>query len=74
MGKNNGKNINKNLIGKYSQKRLGHAKQSTTDADKNTSNKLIQKTAEKTGDLIGNKTADRSKEVSKGYRRIIQKQ
>ena len=32
LGKNNGKNISKNLSGKYSQKRLDHAKQSATDA------------------------------------------
>ena len=38
MGKNNGKNISKNLSGKYSQKRLDHAKQSATDALK-----LLQK-------------------------------
>ena len=30
-GKND-KNISKNVLGKYSQKRLDHAKQSTTDA------------------------------------------
>ena len=31
MGKNIGKNISKSLSGKYSQKLLDHAKQSTTD-------------------------------------------
>ena len=32
VGKNNGKNISKSLSGKYSQKRLDHAKKSATDA------------------------------------------
>ena len=41
MGKNIGKNINKNLSHKYSQKRLDHAKQSTTDALKTASKKIV---------------------------------
>ena len=45
----------KTLSGKYSQKRLHHAKESATDALKATSKKAVQKTAEATGDLIGNK-------------------
>ena len=40
-------------------KNLNQVKQSTTDALKTTSKKVIQKTAEATGDLIGNKTADK---------------
>ena len=36
-------------------KNLNQVKQSTTDALKTTSKKVIQKTAEATGDLIGNK-------------------
>ena len=60
MGKNISKNISKNLGGKYSQKLLDHAKQSATDALKTTPKRLIQqKPAETTGDLIGNKIADR---------------
>ena len=35
MGKYNGKNRSKTLSGKYSQKRLDHAKQSATDAPLN---------------------------------------
>ena len=54
MGKNIGKTISKNLSGKYSQKLLNHAKQSTTSALKTNSKRVIQKTAEATGDLIGN--------------------
>ena len=53
------KNIGKNLNNKYSQKLLHTAKTSTTDAIKTASKRAIQKTAEATGDLIGNKTADK---------------
>ena len=50
----------KKVNGKYSQKLLGHAKQSATDALKNAvSKRAIQKTAEATGDLIDNKIADK---------------
>ena len=48
----------KNMSNKYSQKFLG-AKKSTTDAIKIASKRAIQKTAEATGDLIGNKIADK---------------
>ena len=58
MGKNIGKNISKDLKGKYRQKLLDYAKQSATDAFKTTSKRVIQKTAEATGDLIGKKIAD----------------
>ena len=57
MRKNIGKNINKSLNCKYSQKRLDHAKQSATDAFKTSSKKVMQKAAETTSDLIGNKLA-----------------
>ena len=65
MGKNVGKNISKNLSGKYSQKLLDHAKQSATDALKTTSRRAIQKVAEATGDLRGNKIADKTTNVSR---------
>ena len=39
MGKNIGKNISKNLRGKYSQKLLDHAKKSATDPLKTSSQK-----------------------------------
>ena len=62
MGKNIGKNISKNLSGKSNpgmltirRKLLDHAKKSATDALKTSSKRAIQKTAEATGDLIGNK-------------------
>ena len=65
MGKNIGKNISKNVSAKYSQKLLDHAKQSAADAFKTTSKKEIQKRAEATWDLIGNKVAIRITKVSK---------
>ena len=58
MDKNIGKHISKNMRGKYSQK-LDHAKQLAPDALKTTSKRVIQKTAAWTGDLIGNKIANR---------------
>ena len=65
MGKNFGKNISKNLSGKYSEKLLDHPKKPAIDAFENSSKKVIQKTAEATGDLIGNKVANRITKVSK---------
>ena len=65
MGKIIVKNISKNLCGKYSQKLLDYAKQSTIDALKAISKKVIQKTAEPTGNLIGNKNADKITKISK---------
>ena len=53
--KNIRKNKSKNLSGNYSHKLLDHAKKSATYALKTTSNRVIQKTAEATGDLSGNK-------------------
>ena len=58
MGRDIGKNISKNLSGKYSQRLLDHTKQSLTDALKITSQRVIQITAEETGDLIRNKIAN----------------
>ena len=65
MRKNIGKNISKNLGGKYSQKLLDHAKQSATDSFKTASKRGIQKTAEATGDLLGSKNADKITKVSR---------
>ena len=50
--------MGKILTNKYSQKVLDTAKKSTTDTIKTASKGAIQKTAEATGDLIGNKIAD----------------
>ena len=44
---------------------LDHAKQSATDALKTASNRAIQKTAETTGALIGNKISEKITRVSK---------
>ena len=59
------KNIGKTLTNQYSQKVLDAAKKSTTDAIKTASKRAIQKTAEVTGDLIGNKNADKIVSASK---------
>ena len=54
----------KNLSGKYSQKLLDHAKQSAADPLKTASKRVIQKTAEATGCLIGTKRADKVSKFS----------
>ena len=59
------KNMSKSLSNKYGQKLLHNAKNFTTDAMKTASKRAIQKTAEVTGDLIGNKNADKITSVSK---------
>ena len=59
------KNMGKRLSNKYGQKLLDSAKKSTTDAIKAASKRAIQKTAEATGGLIGNKIADKITSVSK---------
>ena len=59
------KNIGKSLTNKYGQKLLDSAKKSTTDTMKAASKEQFIKTAEETGDLIGNKTADKVTSVSK---------
>ena len=74
MGKNIGKNISKNLSGKYSQKLLDHAKRSAADALKTTSKRVIQKTAEETGDLIGRKMIIELRMSQEFQLRIIKKQ
>ena len=58
FAKNMSKDIGKNLSGKYSKKLIDSAKL-TTDEVKLASKRAIQKTAEATGDLIGNKIADK---------------
>ena len=59
------KNMGENLSNKYSEKLLDSAKKSTTDAIKTASKKAIQKIAEATSDLIGNKIAGKITRVSK---------
>ena len=60
-GKHVGKNISKSLSGKYGKTLLDRAKQSAADILKTSSKRVIQKTAEATGDLIGNKIATKIK-------------
>ena len=59
------KNIGKNSSNKYSQKIIDTTKKSATNAIKTLSQQAIQKTAEATGDLIGNKIADKITSISK---------
>ena len=49
--------VAKNISNKYDQKLANTAKKSATDAIKTASKRAIQKTAEATGDLVGNKIA-----------------
>ena len=51
----------KNIGNKYGKKLFDTAKKSTTDVIKIASKRAIQKTAEATGDLIGNKITSISK-------------
>ena len=59
------KNMGKSLSNKYGQKLLDRAEKSTTDAIKTASKRPIQKIAEATVDLIGNKIADKITSISK---------
>ena len=70
------KNIGKSLSNKYSQKLLDSARKYTTDAIKTFPKRVIQKTAETTGYLVGNTKADKIKSASKelhqkNYHKII---
>ena len=60
-----GKNESKMIRVKFNQKLVDYAKQSTKDALKTTSKRAIQKMAEASGDLICNKTAYKTKKISK---------
>ena len=53
------RNIGKNLSNKYGQKLIDTAKRSTSDAIKITSKRVVQKSVEATGNLTGNKIADK---------------
>ena len=57
--------MEKSLSNKYDQELLDSAEKSATDVIKTASKRVIQKTAEATGDLIGNKIADKITSVSK---------
>ena len=57
--------MGKSLSNKYGQKLLDSAKKFITDAIKKASKRAIQKIAKATGDLNGNKIADKITSVSK---------
>ena len=54
----------KSMSNKYGQEFVDTAKKSATDAINIASKRAIQKAAEATGDLVGNKTADKITSVS----------
>ena len=64
--------MGKTLSNKYGQKLLDSAKKSVTDAVKTVSKKAIRKTAEATGDLIGNEIADKITSVLKKSSKELQ--
>ena len=55
----------RSMSNKYGKKLVDTAKKSATDAIKTSSKRAIRKTAEATGDLVGNKIADKITSVSK---------
>ena len=57
--------VAKNLSNKYRQKLVDSAKKSATDALKIAGKKAIQKTAEASGDVVGNFIADKITSISK---------
>ena len=57
--------FSRRMSNKYGKKLVDTAKKSATDAIKTASKRAIQKTDEATGDLVGNKTADKITGVSK---------
>ena len=66
------KNMGKYLSNKQGQKLFNSAKKSTIDVIKTASKRAIQKTAKATGDLIGNKIADKITSVSKRSTKELQ--
>ena len=66
------KNMGKNLSNKYGQKLFDIGKKSRADVIKTAPKRAIQKTAEATGDLIGNKIAYKIISVSKKSTKKLQ--
>ena len=62
--------VAKSISNKYSQKLVETAKKSATDAIKTASKRAIQKIAEATGDLVGNKIADKITSASRKSRNV----
>ena len=67
------KNMGKNLSNKSGQKLLDNAKKSTTDEIKTASKRAIQKIAEATDNLIGNKIANKITRASKSLAKLHSK-
>ena len=57
--------MGKNLNNKYGHKLIDTAKKFATDAIKTASKRVVPKTAEATGDLVGNKIADKITNIFK---------
>ena len=57
----------RSMSNKYGKKLFDTAKKSATDAVKTASKREIQKTAEATRDLVGNKIGDKITSISKIY-------
>ena len=57
--------FDRSMSNKYGKKLVDTGKKSATYAIKTASKRAIQKTAEATGDLVGNKIADKIKNVPK---------
>ena len=55
---------------KYGKKSMDNATKTGIDAAKTTSTRLVQKTAEATGDLIGNKIADKIISIGKSKEKM----
>ena len=55
----------RSMSNKYGKKLVDKARKSATDAIKTASTRAIQKTVEATGDLVGNKIAEKRTSVSK---------
>ena len=66
--------MGKDLGNKYSQNLFNTAKKSTIDAIKTASKRAIQKPAERTSDLIGNKIADKTTNLSKIFSKELDSQ
>ena len=64
--------MGKELSNQYSRKFFDSVKKSTTNAIKTASKRAIWKTAEATGDLIGNKIADKIPGISKKSSKELQ--
>ena len=64
--------MGKELSNQYSRKFFDSAKKSTTNAIKTASKRAIWKTTEATGDLIGNKIADKIPSISRKSSKELQ--